>query len=1794
MFKKLRGIFKKEESGDYPADKPRSNKILPISLLLVLIIVVVGFAAMNFNKSDKSDVLKISLAAKNGDLNGIEKNTAFVLKANQKLSEGEIKQYLKFEPQVDYKVSSGGFGFLSLAKSFLANNQNESLNVQYEITPQKELNAGEVYKVAASSTEALLDHQYSWAFQVKDQFDIKESMPTDKAVGVNVKSGIEIIFNRLAIGKNAEEFFSIEPVAPGRFEVGANKITFIPETDLREKTLYKITIKKGYQAGEKKEALAEDKIFTFETSAAENSAIPPYLYLNNGYSEMTPDKIGYLEASGIATSSEMTAYKFANTNDFIADYYKYQDRANNWSNYNQEKFVFGTNPAEVFKFQPVLLRRDEGNNFGLIKLPQKLETGFYVFKLTTGDSTVYSFARVSPLAYFYSETNGDGLIWAYDLANKKAFSNIKLYSLDKEGKEKELGVTDENGLVKFDSSSDFKEDKDFSLIFRGENFAESAVPNIGYMFEKKRNYFQGFLNTDRYAYRLTDKVRFWGVVRGRSFDLKEKKVKISLDGLVEKEVVVSPFDTIEGEISFAGLPSGNHSILVSYNDEIITSSNIEVFNFEKPLYKINVETGKTFATAGETVKAKIKVNFFDGTPVKNMELNYAIDWREQKTGVIKTNDQGEAELSYVPEYYFEERSDEYSVSWTTYPMPLRFTVRPTLGEEGEIWGEAYVNVYGANINLQTEKKEQDNLIVFRAKINKLNLANSTEEGIIGQAVAGQAVRVKIDRYYYEQIPDGETYDPIEKVKVKRYRYETRKQLIKEANGITDQQGEWQIGIDKKEVKENGYLKATFSTEDEKGKKVMGSAESYNYYPGNEHSYLSLTNLDLEQNKNSYKVNDQVNLKASLSGKEKSIDNRTLIIRFQEGLRGAEFINQDIYKDNFSKDHLPSMSYMAVKVMPNGFLHSDSITASFDEQQQKLNIDIKADKESYRPREDINLSINIKDKDNKANKAVANVAAVDEALFSVSPWAYTGDILGSLYNDISAYPNVLSTSYVTNFKDGAELGGCFVGGTKINMSDGGQKNIEDINVGDEIKTLASETSETRANSIIQGVSSHLVDGYLLINDKLKVTPEHKIYLNGSWELAGEAKVGDYLIDFENKKELISSIKYIKSRDIKVYNIVVGRFHTYFADGYYVHNAEKGGGGDARNFFQDTPLYKQFEADENGAIKASFKAPDNLTSWRISVNAYNPTEFKAGNNDKLVAVGLPLFVDAVMAKQYLSGDSPVIKIRVFGNQYKKDQPVEFGATSETLKINFSTTTKAGEIYLPLGKLAIGKHKITFSAKQGELKDALEKNFTVFENYVTKFETDNRLVKDGAIDLRANAGGFTNVMFVDDGKGKYFNKLLALNWQGSIRADIQSAAYLAAKTLNEYFYNGEEHFGADLNLSDYQNHQNVNNILTLFPYGAADYALTGKLADVVADKFDRSTVSAGLNAKLNEQELDQVEISQALYALAALEQPELPMINYLKNHASTTDEAKLYLALALEKIGDGEGAREIYNAISPLLKIDNDKAYLEIGEDKTKNIKFTAVFGILMSKLENGNNENASKLLTYLENNPPVDDSTALEQAMIIKNLIINENQIDSSFAYQTDSRKEKVDLSKGQSLQLTLAEAELKTLTFSEVKGQPRVISFYEVSANLNELAKSNQVAVKKSFLVDNKDATEFKEGDLVMVRIDPQFAKEAPDGNYQITDYLPAGLKPVIREYNPNLPTSNECNTIWYPIRTTENAIYFNIGKWFEKTANCPHRTLNYHVRAVNKGDYKAQGTVIQSLNTLEVMNIAGEKTVRIK
>ena len=135
-------------------------------------------------------------------------------------------------------------------------------------------------------------------------------------------------------------------------------------------------------------------------------------------------------------------------------------------------------------------------------------------------------------------------------------------------------------------------------------------------------------------------------------------------------------------------------------------------------------------------------------------------------------------------------------------------------------------------------------------------------------------------------------------------------------------------------------------------------------------------------------------------------------------------------------------------------------------------------------------------------------------------------------------------------------GCFRSGTSISMGDG-IKNIEDVKVGDIVKTFNIRTDSVETSTVTETfVHENNTDG-LFINVAagiIRTTTNHPFYVNGDWVEAGNLSIGDKILHVDGVEHTINSIEKLPESQT-VYNFEVDGTHNYFAEGYLVHNKQQ---------------------------------------------------------------------------------------------------------------------------------------------------------------------------------------------------------------------------------------------------------------------------------------------------------------------------------------------------------------------------------------------------------------------------------------------------------------------------------------------------------------------------------------------------------------------------------------------------------------------------------------------------------------
>jgi RHS repeat-associated protein len=134
--------------------------------------------------------------------------------------------------------------------------------------------------------------------------------------------------------------------------------------------------------------------------------------------------------------------------------------------------------------------------------------------------------------------------------------------------------------------------------------------------------------------------------------------------------------------------------------------------------------------------------------------------------------------------------------------------------------------------------------------------------------------------------------------------------------------------------------------------------------------------------------------------------------------------------------------------------------------------------------------------------------------------------------------------------------CFTAGTKV-QTDEGEKNIEDIEVGDKVLSKDEETGEV-AYKEVTATFNHETDEIYQIHvggQTIESTYNHPFYVKDKgWTFVKDLKPGDLLVQSGGNTLKIDSIELLH-KHVTVYNMTVDEFHTYFVSdlGIWVHNS-----------------------------------------------------------------------------------------------------------------------------------------------------------------------------------------------------------------------------------------------------------------------------------------------------------------------------------------------------------------------------------------------------------------------------------------------------------------------------------------------------------------------------------------------------------------------------------------------------------------------------------------------------------------
>ena len=1000
-----------------------------------------------------------------------------------------------------------------------------------------------------------------------------------------------------------------------------------------------------------------------------------------------------------------------------------------------EKPVDTSNLSQLTSLNYQISSNDSANNLPL-PLKDKEEGIWYV--QIKGQKTEWGFYYIrSGINTVAVEENNKVLTWTSSLLTNRSVTSGKVFFYNLENGIKELGAStiEKNGtsetpvnpladvaLVRVENSVALLPIRLYAL-----NAFDSYWNDLATLQKVERKY---YIFTDRPIYKPGDKIYFKAIVRddddahysipegtadvnipdyvnGKTVDIFRKTYTISKDGTVEGEIDL-PKDAVGSYVVNISVPKqGDQSPTHGY-------AFFDVQEYRKPEFSIETSLDKREVIRGEKVKATISGTYFSGQPLQNQQVKYSVkstnyyeynyfgDYKAYKKDVNEDTMLG---YYYGDEVVLEGKTYLNSAGTAEISIPAN-TDTKSLGKDKVF--VVKVETVGGSAPSYAAK----NLLVRAGKFNFFRndqtYSYKVDEQIKLPLIIAKNTETDVDNVEFTTHILREYWVKQQNQNSKYPTYDKKLADLGSVKAKSDKEGKADIVF----IPRNpGYHLLTITTYDEDKNPIIKEF-TINVIKPDEvvQTNYGASGIQVTTDKSAYDIGEKAKLLIT-----STIPNRDILLSMERAHSNQHQIvslqgKSATIEIPLTESDMPNV-YADVRTFSQTAYEEDSISLPVVTTSKDVKVGVEFDRKKYGAGETAKVKITTKDTNGKGISANVTLWSVDKAIYELahnnvenikeSFWATRG-------NDTSTKHSLMGI-----YQDLGGGGGCFLSGTKVLMADGSEKNIEDIRVGEYVMSRA-DTDSTLVKAKVTSLHKAQSSDYLIINGGLKVTANHYTFVNGGWEQAGSIQTNDILLNSENQKIKVFSVEHlVGSKD--VYNLEIERYHTYFANGIYVHNQK--GGGVGRSIFKDTAYWNpNITTNENGEAEISMVLPDNLTTWVVNAIA-STSDTKVGQVSKDLLVTKDVIVRPILPNLLRIGDTAILPLLV-QNFTESKKLFDVSMVFEGVKTLTSNFTKQ-EIDASTAKTFSWKvkaekehpqSKISFEAKTDIAKESDKINLTL----------------------------------------------------------------------------------------------------------------------------------------------------------------------------------------------------------------------------------------------------------------------------------------------------------------------------------------------------------------------------------------------------------------------------------------------------------------------------------------------------
>jgi len=912
-------------------------------------------------------------------------------------------------------------------------------NITFLVTPAIPLTSGSVYIFRLTDNNA---GDITWAFQTAQRFEITATLPRNESTNVPLRTGIEVSFS-FGGAIDITDHFRIYPHVEGRFIHRDSTAIFMPTDPLAEGQIYTVTISAGLHAPDSDEPIARDHVFSFETEllTAPSEEWVAQVHFSNQLVEFpsfAPPSVHFwlnYDRDRTRPGIDIQVHRLNDRSQGIATAHQLAATPS-WSQlFHADRFVDTSGLTRVYT--STIPRNQSASDWDeTYTLSSTLAPGFYVLTATVGSALSQVIIQITDLAVQTLADNDKTLFWINDMTTGQPAAGARVH--DPTGNHTVEATP--YGLAVLQRSLSAGE---YVIINVGGKehvvFASSFDPwsfrgswGWGWGMQNASSYYWTALQLDRTLFQRSDTVSLWGFVQNRhqyetityvTAILTEHTWWHSPEGdTLQRQNIPVAYGAFSGELRLPHLNPGSYELAVYHGDILLSSTFFSVMDYVTPPYRLSILASREAIFAGEEVTFTVKTEFFEGTPVPDLDISYDLwGWEltAEERGSNQTNREGVVEISARP---YAENAAVHG------ERHLSFSAEATLPEIGWTHAWAHVRVFVNDITLRPQASRDRGdanltLHVHNIDLDRLNDGSATDWGdFLGAPTEGQVVSVEILEIYWEPIRIGERYDHVTRQVVPRYRHERRENSLERFELTTDAEGQATRDFQVPDRERVSYM-ARLTTTDGNGRQIteyVFIGRDFTWFHWNaEDDQLFLDGVA----EDGYDIGDQVEL-TIMRGTEAVTQGNFLFVTVQNGILSYH-IGQNPLTFTFGEEHVPNVQVFAYHF--NGHTYEAGWRMSerlrFSTTDRNLEIEVSTNEETYRPGDTVTLHITTRDQEGNPKPANVNLSLVDEALFALME--YTKDTLAMLYGNVSDSLRFSTASHRTFASEGIE--GLYWGG-----------------------------------------------------------------------------------------------------------------------------------------------------------------------------------------------------------------------------------------------------------------------------------------------------------------------------------------------------------------------------------------------------------------------------------------------------------------------------------------------------------------------------------------------------------------------------------------------------------------------------------------------------------------------------------------------------------------------------------------------------------------------------------------------